>query len=244
MMKFNKGSALDVLNPGSSLNIGSRSYINGFDATTTYSPNSPNFVDESAADPQVLFTSIYDDPATTHARAGADQRHRRADDADPRARRCGAASASRAAESPSSTRRPSRTAAARSTRQNFTTAVAVGAGVHHPDDTRLHRCRPTATPTLGTHVYITNNNFFHNFDAAMQIEPNGLLAGDPLTPLASGHPFFRGNVMQGNGIDGLAVVTNRVYLFDDELQRLHRARARRSRRWRSTSTSPSTRSGT
>ena len=38
----------------------------------------------------------------------------------------------------------------------------------------------------------------------MQIEPNGLLAGDPLHPLASGHPFFRGNVMQGNGIDGLA----------------------------------------
>ena len=44
----------------------------------------------------------------------------------------------------------------------------------------------------------------------MQIEPNGLLAGNPLTPLESGHPFFRGNVMQGNGIDGLAVVTDRV----------------------------------
>ena len=48
----------------------------------------------------------------------------------------------------------------------------------------------------------------------MQIEPNGLLAGDPLHPLVSGHPFFRGNVMQGNGIDGLAVVTSRSYLFD------------------------------
>ena len=66
----------------------------------------------------------------------------------------------------------------------------------------------------GTHVYITNNNFYHNFDAAMQIEPNGLLAGDPLHPLVSGHPFFRGNVMQGNGIDGLAVVTSRSYLFE------------------------------
>ena len=73
---------------------------------------------------------------------------------------------------------------------------------------------PTWDPTAGTHAYITNNNFFHNFDAAMQIEPNGLLAGDPLTPLASGHPFFRGNVMQGNGIDGLAVVTDRTYLVD------------------------------
>ena len=55
----------------------------------------------------------------------------------------------------------------------------------------------TAAPTLGTHVYITNNNFYNNFDAAMQIEPNGLMAGDPLHPLVSGDPFFRGNVMVG-----------------------------------------------
>ena len=38
MMKFNKGSGLDVLNPGASLNVGSRSYINGFDADNSYSP--------------------------------------------------------------------------------------------------------------------------------------------------------------------------------------------------------------
>ena len=46
----------------------------------------------------------------------------------------------------------------------------------------------------------------------MQIDPNGLLAGDPLHPLASGHPFFRGNVLQGNGIDGMSVVTSRLYI--------------------------------
>ena len=80
---------------------------------------------------------------------------------------------------------------------------------------------PTATSmTLGSHVYITNNNFFDNFDSAMQIEPNGLMAGNPLDPLVSGHPFFRGNVMQGNGIDGLSVLTDRVYLLTgrDELR--------------------------
>ena len=48
-----------------SLNVGSRSYINGFDQDNGYSPASPGFVDESAADPNVLFTSIYDDLATT-----------------------------------------------------------------------------------------------------------------------------------------------------------------------------------
>ena len=65
----------------------------------------------------------------------------------------------------------------------------------------------------GSNVYITNNNFFNNFDAAMQIEPNGILAGNPLTPLASGNPFLRGNVMTNNGIDGLMVETLLVYKY-------------------------------
>ena len=65
MLKFNKGAALDVLDPGASLNVGSRSYINGFDANPGYNPSSPGFVDESATDPAVRFTSIYDDTATT-----------------------------------------------------------------------------------------------------------------------------------------------------------------------------------
>ena len=38
MMKFGTGSALDVLNPGATLNVGSRSYINGFDQNSAYSP--------------------------------------------------------------------------------------------------------------------------------------------------------------------------------------------------------------
>ena len=47
MMKFNRGSGLDVLNPGASLNVGSRSYINGFDQDNSYGPDSPGFVDGS-----------------------------------------------------------------------------------------------------------------------------------------------------------------------------------------------------
>ena len=39
---------------------------------------------------------------------------------------------------------------------------------------------------LGTRAIVTNNNFFDNFDTAMQIEPNGLLAGDPTRPLSRG----------------------------------------------------------
>ena len=38
MMKFNKGAGSTVINPGASLNVGSRSYINGFDLDHTYGP--------------------------------------------------------------------------------------------------------------------------------------------------------------------------------------------------------------
>ena len=50
MIKFNKGAGLDVLNPGASLNVGSRSYINGFDQDNSYGPNSPGFVAEGPND--------------------------------------------------------------------------------------------------------------------------------------------------------------------------------------------------
>ena len=71
MIKFNKGSGLDVLNPGASLNVGSRSYINGFDQDQQLQPRRrPNFVDEvGVRSRRSLFTSIYDDTATTPVRA-------------------------------------------------------------------------------------------------------------------------------------------------------------------------------
>jgi hypothetical protein len=36
--------------------------------------------------------------------------------------------------------------------------------------------------SLGTRASITNNDFFDNFDAPISVEPNGLLAADPLRP--------------------------------------------------------------
>jgi hypothetical protein len=208
MLKFDKGSALDVLDSAASLNVGSRSYIDGFDQNPNYSPNSPGFVAESANDPTVLFTSIYDDTATTPFVPAIDVT--------------------------GETKTPTLTSAMWGGVGIITGADVVinaatfqyGGGAINTQnytldsqsvlafitDQTTFSFSPDWDPTLGTHAYITNNNFYNNFDAAMQIEPNGLLAGDPLTPLESGHPFFRGNVMQGNGIDGMAVVTERVYL--------------------------------
>ncbi len=46
----------------------------------------------------------------------------------------------------------------------------------------------TSTPGDGARVMITNNNFFDDASAPIGIDPNGLLAADPLHPLASGAP--------------------------------------------------------
>jgi hypothetical protein len=212
MVKFNRGSGLDVLNPGSSLNVGARSYINGFDQSPNndYNPQSPNFVEESAADPQVLFTSLFDDPATTTL--------------VPKPINV-------TGERTTPTLGPSQWGSVGIQSGGIAVINAAtfrygGGSVNTQDftipsqsvlaflsDFTTFHLPNTAVDTLGTHVYITNNNFVDNFDAAMQIEPNGLLAGDPLRPLISGHPFFRGNVMQGNGIDGMVVTVSRVYAY-------------------------------
>ena len=196
--------------------------------TTTTARDSPNFVAESAADPTGPLHLDLRRPGDHAARARPDQRDRRdghAVDDQARSRRCGAASASRAAAIAVINAATFQYGGGAINTPELHDPLAVGAGLHHRLQTFFTAAAPTLrTPTLGTHAYITNNNFFNNFDAAMQIEPNGLLAGNPLTPARqSGHPFFRGNVMQGNGIDGLSVVTDRVLLLNPTTNyQLHR----------------------
>src|SRR5262249_53889155 len=221
MVKFNLNSGLAVINPAASLNVGSRSYINGFDQDNNYGPDSPNFTAETTADAQVLFTSIRDDNATTFFLDPVTQQKTTIVPA-----------INVTGEPTTPTPGPSMWGSV----GIQSGAVAVinnaafkyGGGAIHtptftiPDQSVLaflgglatfigFPTPPTASVDLGSHVYITNNDFIDNFDSAMQIEPNGLKAGDPLHPLVSGHPFFRNNVMQGNGIDGLGVVTSRSY---------------------------------
>ena len=61
---------------------------------------------------------------------------------------------------------------------------------------------------LGAYAYITDNNFYDNQDAPIAADVNAFYAGDPLRPLLSGAPFFRGNVLLRNDINGLAVLSN------------------------------------
>ncbi len=208
------------------MNVGSRSYINGFDQDNDYSPTSPGFVEESASDPTGALHLDLRRPGDHDPGAQPDQRHRR-DAAASKAKLVPAAWGSVGIQSGAIAVINAATfqyGGGEVNTQNFTIpSQSVLAFI--TDYTDFTPPPMSALiPISGSHVYITNNNFFNNFDAAMQIEPNGLLAGNPLTPLASGHPFFRGNVMNGNGIDGLMVLTDQLYLFTPELCIVPRAR--------------------
>jgi hypothetical protein len=231
LMKFQRAAGIALLTPGASLNVGSRSYITGFDQDNSFNPNSAGFTRETTADARVVFTSLYDaaastsfiDPITSQATTivapinsanvpvtGGVAQYQPTPGNVPEQARWGSVSIQsgglaiindaefRYGGGPVNTTEltiPQQSVLAFIT--NFT----------------FWPLPLNATPDLGTHAYITNNNFFDNLDAAMQIEPNGLLAADPLRPLQSGHPFFRGNVMQRNDIDGMAVTTARSYFL-------------------------------
>ncbi len=213
MIKFGKGSALDVLNPASSLNIGSRSYISGYDLDNNYGPGSTGFAAESASDPNVLLTSIFDDTATTTLvpepinvtgeTGAASTTNLVAGSWGSVGIQSGAIAVINATTF--------QYGGGEVNTQNFT--IPSQSVLAFITDYTFFVTPGTATSDLGSHVYVTNNNFYHNFDAAMQIEPNGLMAGDPLHPLVSGNPFIHGNVLSGNGIDGMMVLTLQTYKF-------------------------------
>ncbi|SIO62070.1 Subtilase family protein [Singulisphaera sp. GP187] len=230
LVKSQRGAGIAVVNYEASMNIGSRTYINQYDADHNVSPNSPGFKANSADDAKVLFTSLYDNVASTSYFDPSTQQTTIIVPAIDSGN-------SNGANQPSPNNVPTLARWGSVSYQSGAVGVVNraefryggglvnGPGVSVPNqsvlafitsDTPLNiRGGLTAggklVSELGTHVMVTNNDFFDNLDTAMQIEPNGLMAGDAIRPLLSGHPYFRGNVMQRNDIDGLAVVTSNVF---------------------------------
>ena len=65
VVKFQRGAAIDQVTIGSSLNIGDRTYISQFTANNNFSPSSPTFRAPDFGDANVVFTSFFDDNATS-----------------------------------------------------------------------------------------------------------------------------------------------------------------------------------
>jgi hypothetical protein len=236
MIKASPGSGLRVLNPGASLILGDRTYINAWDAlatidtntglpVSTYGPTTAGFKPNTTGDAQVLFTSTFDNAATTSF-------------FDPLTGLSTVIVPSIDSLNTGGTGQPTPGNVADTSRWgrvqlnsgSYGTLDEVtfrygGGGLNVPGGTDFDPAVLQFTgaagaglfsvPGLGdffgsndrgTRFLVTNNNFFDNKDVPMSIQPNGLLAADTIHPLASGHPFFRGNVFQRNlGGNGLLV---------------------------------------
>ncbi len=219
MFKFQRGAAIDVSLIGASINLGDRTYINEYDQNPNIAPTDPNFVPQQTGDARILFTSFFDDNATTtyvNPNTGARTTIVPTIDSD---------NSSSNLPSPGNVPDLARWGSVSIT----SGAVAVideaefrygGGTVNTPSGTIGQRDvlalqgafgqtafgQPIFGQPLGFRTYITNNNFYDNKEAPISAEANGLLAADPLRPLISGNPFFRGNIMQRNDINALEVM--------------------------------------
>ncbi len=273
LFKFERGAGLDVdpldgsasywagqaLHTGgevdrpTSLNIGDRNYIIGYDANHNYAPLNPDgsvnsqFLPDSANDARVLFTSFYDDKATTTYTNPATGVVTTIVPANDTANlTLGGTRPVPPGFEPSPGNVPDVARwggiSLRSGVQGIINDAQFqygGGSVNTLDGTITQRAvlnfqdsqgiftsffDPVNPDALiggtGTHVMVTNNNFYDNTDTPIGIDPDGLLAADPLRPLLSGKPFIRGNVLQRNDINGLGIVgtpnlgKNLVYLFE------------------------------
>ncbi|MDB5349012.1 MAG: hypothetical protein JWN86_259 [Planctomycetota bacterium] len=215
VVKFQRGAAIDQITVGSSLNIGDRTYLREFDANNNLSPNDVGYRAPDFGDAQVLFTSFFDDKATTGFRdpnTGVITPIVAAIDSDnggpvnlpvagnvPPLARWGGISVTSGAIA----------VIDEATFQFGGGSVnSAGGTIGQRDMLAFQGSAATARRRnpLGTTAYVSNSNFFDNLQAPISDDPNGLLATDPLRPLRSGNPFFRGNVMLRNQLNGLEIL--------------------------------------
>ena len=196
----------------------------------------PSFVPEAAGDAQVLFTSFYDSNATTSFVDPVTGRVKTIVPANDTANLTAGGTRPQPAgfvPTPGSVPNISRwgSISVRSGVQaviNAATVQYAGGTINTPGSSIAQRAALTFQDAsaivtggffagntrvggTGTHVMVTNDNFFDNTDVPMNFaEPDGILAADPLRPLLTGNPYFRGNVMQRNGINGLGVTAGEL----------------------------------
>ena len=217
LIKFQRGAAIDIVNSGTTLNVGDRTYFNEWDQNPNLAPTDANFRPEQVGDARILFTSFFDDAAATYytdpitgvktqiiapldSDNGGAALQPTPGNVDPLAR-WGSISV---------------TAGARVLIDEADLRYG-GGSVNNASGTIAQRdvlfFQPAGgksvfgvtTGATGQRAYITNNSFSDNLQAPIGIDANGLLSADPLRPFQSGNPFFRGNVMQGNDINGVEV---------------------------------------
>jgi hypothetical protein len=222
ILKFQRGAAIDVTVPQNnvrpSLNVGDRTYINQFDRSPSLAPTDANFVPQKVGDARVIFTSFFDDAATTEyvdPFTGARTTIVPPVDSD----NGGGVNQPSPGNVPDVARWGSVRVDSGAVAVIDEAEFRYGGGTVNvqngtiPARQVLSLINAGGTSAfgqtfgaLGTRAYITNNNFLGNLDSAVAIDANGLLQADPLRPLQSGNPYFRGNVFTGNDLNGVEVI--------------------------------------
>ena len=229
MVKSEPGAGIQVLTRGASLIVGDRNYVTGWDAqatigadglpTSQYGPGSTGFNPDSTTDAQVVFTSAFDNTATTqyvNPITGATTQIVPAVDS----LNSGGVNQPTPGNVPAAARWGGVEIFSGSFGiVNDATFQYGGGNLNLPGGTTTYNGVLNFTGAFGglfnggiptgdgTRFMVSNNNFYDNADVPMSIQPDGLLAADTLRPLASGAPYFRGNVFQRNpGGNGLLVL--------------------------------------
>ncbi|MEW4567156.1 S8 family serine peptidase [Tautonia sp. JC769] len=208
MVKASPGSSIAVASGNASLNIGDRTYISQYDANPNFGPNSPGFRPSDQGDAKPLFTTLFDDAAETfffdpttgvrrtivpaNATDGNSNNPQPSPGNITSALRWGSISVTPGARA---------VIDEAEFRYGGGRIIVPGGGLGNRQVLNL------SGGGAGAFVSVTNNDFYDNFDTPILVSPNQLLAADPTRPLLSGNPFFRGNVMQRNSINGLGVST-------------------------------------
>ena len=207
IVKSQRGAG--IVGRGGSINIGDRTYIRQYDANSGIAPTTPGFLPSNSGDARVILTSLFDDNATSFyidPQTGLATTIVPAIDSDNGG----------PVFQPSPGNVPSQARWGGVTVPSGVRAVIdevnflYGGGPLNTEG-GTDGLRPALTLTgTGANVVITNNDFLDNLDAPIRIQPNGLRATDPLRPLQSGNPFFRGNVMERNTYNGMRVQAQEI----------------------------------
>ena len=205
--------------------MGDRTYLNKYDLNTSYGPGTAGFQANSANLAKVIFTSFFDDAATTTYTDPSTGVTTTVTPALPTIPGGSGSNQPTPIGVPDSSRWSGLTIDAgavavvnsavfrygggpRNTAQgtdpgigsfNFHHALEIGGGG------LLSRPYYGIETSVGAFVSITNNVFNYNADVGMNIDPQALLAGDPLRPLLTGDAFIHGNIFQNNDLDGVGI---------------------------------------
>lgn len=206
LLKFSRGSGIQV-NGNGTINVGDTTYINQYLADNNVNPSSPNFKANSALLANVLFTSLYDDVATTtytDPLSGAT----RPVVAPLLASVNGSGSAQPTTSNVPSTSRWGGVSIASGAVGVFNSTIfrygggeintGAGTGTEHVLEVG-------GNAGTGARISVTNNTFDNNVDVPINLQPDSLKAGDPTRPLLTGDPFIRGNTFVRNTYNAVGV---------------------------------------